>query len=95
MCEVTFLKQGESEKVRSYVERTEKLESRFRVVLRKSGDEVEPTMVGIVAMLTKNFIGGLKPQIRSKKTMILAWWLEKHHHLLWLEWQLLLLLLRQ
>ncbi|OAE34175.1 hypothetical protein AXG93_1593s1340 [Marchantia polymorpha subsp. ruderalis] len=66
MCEVTFLKQGENEKVRTYVERTEKLESRFHVVLRKGGDEVDATMVGIRAMLMKNFVGGLRPEIRSK-----------------------------
>lgn len=64
MCEVTFLKQGDKEIMRSYVERTKKLESRFHVVLRKN-DQVESTMMRIKAMFTKIFVGGLKPKIQS------------------------------
>ncbi|OAE34525.1 hypothetical protein AXG93_1515s1070 [Marchantia polymorpha subsp. ruderalis] len=50
----------------TYMETTEKLESRFHVVLRKGGNEVDATMMGIRAMLMKNFVEVSRPEIRSK-----------------------------
>lgn len=66
MTEVTFLRQGEAEKVRVYAERVEKLIERFKKVLKKGRYDVSTTMIGIEVMLTKNFVASLKPQIRAK-----------------------------
>lgn len=55
MCEIIFLKQGENEKSRTYVERTEKLKFTFHVVLRKSGDKMDATMVAIRAVIVQFF----------------------------------------
>lgn len=65
MCEIIFLKQGNNKKMRSYVKKTKKLESRFHVLLRKDEKNVNFTMIGIRMILTKNFVEVLKPNIQS------------------------------
>lgn len=57
------MKQGDNEQVSFYLERTEKVKSRFHVVLSKDEDKVESRMVGIREMLTKYFVRRLRPKI--------------------------------